>query len=96
MLCCTLLSVQAVEQLNFKTKSFKDLLTDESFTRKDIITLQVSLCLLLFICSLNLEKVNARVFFPQQDPTNLDKFNVSSFYHVKNDLKLLDPGEVFF
>lgn len=29
-----------------------------------------------------------------QDPTNLDKFNVSSFFHVKNDLKLLDPGEV--
>lgn len=32
---------QAVEQLNFKTKNLKDLLTDEPFTRKDIITIQV-------------------------------------------------------
>uniref|UniRef100_H3DD24 Peptidylprolyl isomerase (cyclophilin)-like 2 n=1 Tax=Tetraodon nigroviridis TaxID=99883 RepID=H3DD24_TETNG len=60
-------SHEAVEQLNFKTKSLKDLLTDEPFARKDIITLQ--------------------------DPTNLDKFNVSSFFHVKNELKLLDPDE---
>uniref|UniRef100_A0AAX7UBU0 PPIase cyclophilin-type domain-containing protein n=1 Tax=Astatotilapia calliptera TaxID=8154 RepID=A0AAX7UBU0_ASTCA len=60
-------SYEAVEQLNIKTKSFKDLLTDEPFTRKDIITLQ--------------------------DPTNLDKFNVSNFFHVKNDLKVLDPDE---
>ncbi|KAF3851445.1 hypothetical protein F7725_013217 [Dissostichus mawsoni] len=60
-------SNEAVEQLNIKTKSFKDLLTDEPFTRKDIIVLQ--------------------------DPTNLDKFNVSDFFHVKNNLKLLDPDE---
>uniref|UniRef100_A0A8D3DTM9 RING-type E3 ubiquitin-protein ligase PPIL2 n=1 Tax=Scophthalmus maximus TaxID=52904 RepID=A0A8D3DTM9_SCOMX len=60
-------SNEAVEQLNIKTKSFKDLLTDEPFTRKDIITLQ--------------------------DPTNLDKFNVSDFFHVKNNLKVLDPDE---
>uniref|UniRef100_A0A669DEM9 Peptidylprolyl isomerase (cyclophilin)-like 2 n=1 Tax=Oreochromis niloticus TaxID=8128 RepID=A0A669DEM9_ORENI len=60
-------SYEAVEQLNIKTKSFNDLLTDEPFTRKDIITLQ--------------------------DPTNLDKFNVSNFFHVKNDLKVLDPDE---
>uniref|UniRef100_A0A667X1H1 Peptidylprolyl isomerase (cyclophilin)-like 2 n=1 Tax=Myripristis murdjan TaxID=586833 RepID=A0A667X1H1_9TELE len=60
-------SYEAVEQLNIKTKSFKDLLTDEPFARKDIITLQ--------------------------DPTNLDKFNVSNFFHVKNNLKVLDPDE---
>uniref|UniRef100_A0A8C4IL22 RING-type E3 ubiquitin-protein ligase PPIL2 n=1 Tax=Dicentrarchus labrax TaxID=13489 RepID=A0A8C4IL22_DICLA len=60
-------SHEAVEQLNIKTKSFKDLLTDEPFTRKDIIILQ--------------------------DPTNLDKFNVSNFFHVKNNLKVLDPDE---
>ncbi|KAI3372527.1 hypothetical protein L3Q82_023007, partial [Scortum barcoo] len=60
-------SHEAVEQLNIKTKSFKDLLTDEPFTRKDIITLQ--------------------------DPTNLDKFNVSNFFHVKNNMKVLDPDE---
>lgn len=33
--------LQAVEQLNVKPKNFKDLLTDEPFTRKDIITIQV-------------------------------------------------------
>uniref|UniRef100_A0A665VJV8 RING-type E3 ubiquitin transferase n=1 Tax=Echeneis naucrates TaxID=173247 RepID=A0A665VJV8_ECHNA len=60
-------SYEAVEQLNIKTKSFKDLLTDEPFTRKELITLQ--------------------------DPTNLDKFNVSNFFHVKNNLKVLDPDE---
>nr|XP_015221340.1 PREDICTED: peptidyl-prolyl cis-trans isomerase-like 2 [Lepisosteus oculatus] len=60
-------SHEAVEQLNIKTKSYKDLLTDEPFTRQDIITLQ--------------------------DPTNLDKFNVSNFFHVKNNLKVPDPDE---
>uniref|UniRef100_A0AAR2JSX5 RING-type E3 ubiquitin transferase n=1 Tax=Pygocentrus nattereri TaxID=42514 RepID=A0AAR2JSX5_PYGNA len=60
-------SYEAVEQLNIKTKSYKDLLTDEPFTRQDIITLQ--------------------------DPTNLDKFNVSNFFHVKNNVKVLDPDE---
>nr|XP_006135018.1 peptidyl-prolyl cis-trans isomerase-like 2 [Pelodiscus sinensis] len=58
---------EAVEQLNIKTKSYKDLLTDEPFTRQDILTLQ--------------------------DPTNLDKFNVSNFFHVKNNLKVTDPDE---
>uniref|UniRef100_A0A8C9Z8X4 Peptidylprolyl isomerase (cyclophilin)-like 2 n=1 Tax=Sander lucioperca TaxID=283035 RepID=A0A8C9Z8X4_SANLU len=70
-------SYEAVEQLNIKTKSFKDLLTDEEFTRKDIIVLQVGFCFVL-------------VWF---DPTNLDKFNVSDFFHVKNNLKVLDPDE---
>uniref|UniRef100_A0A8C2C678 RING-type E3 ubiquitin-protein ligase PPIL2 n=1 Tax=Cyprinus carpio TaxID=7962 RepID=A0A8C2C678_CYPCA len=60
-------SYEAVEQLNIKTKSYKDLLTDEPFTRQDLITLQ--------------------------DPTNLDKFNVSDFFHVKNNMKVLDPDE---
>lgn len=68
-------------------------MTDEPFTRKDIITLQVSLC--LFLMYLFSQSVNLRVIICfLQDPTNLDKFNVSSFFHVKNDLKLLDPGEV--
>ncbi|KAM9464592.1 RING-type E3 ubiquitin-protein ligase PPIL2 [Salvelinus alpinus] len=60
-------SHEAVEQLNVKTRSYRDLLSDEPFTRQDIITLQ--------------------------DPTNLDKFNVSDFFHVKNNLKVLDPDE---
>nr|XP_028565237.1 LOW QUALITY PROTEIN: RING-type E3 ubiquitin-protein ligase PPIL2 [Podarcis muralis] len=58
---------EAVEQLNIKTKTYKDLLSDEPFTRQDIITLQ--------------------------DPTNLDKFNVSGFFHVKNNLKVTDPDD---
>ncbi|KAJ1074206.1 hypothetical protein K5549_019849, partial [Capra hircus] len=28
-----------------------------------------------------------------QDPTNLDKFNVSNFFHVKNNMKIIDPDE---
>lgn len=31
---------QAIEQLNIKTKNWKDLLTDEPFQRNDMITLQ--------------------------------------------------------
>lgn len=30
-----------MEQLNIKAKNFRDLLTDEPFSRQDIITLQV-------------------------------------------------------
>lgn len=52
----------AVERLNIKPSYWKDLLTDEVFVRKDIITIQ--------------------------DPTNLDKFNMQSFYHIKKKLKL--------
>ncbi|KAG8146292.1 putative Peptidyl-prolyl cis-trans isomerase-like 2-like protein, partial [Naja naja] len=33
---------EAVEQLNIKTKTFKDLLSDEPFSRQDIITLQMT------------------------------------------------------
>lgn len=32
------------------------------------------------------------VLFSSQDPTNLDKFNVSNFFHVKNNMKVIDPG----
>lgn len=35
--------VQAIKELNIKAKNWKELLTDEPFTRKDIITLQVCL-----------------------------------------------------
>ncbi|OBS63539.1 hypothetical protein A6R68_07947 [Neotoma lepida] len=59
--------IVAVEQLNIKAKNLRDLLTDEPFSRQDIITLQ--------------------------DPTNLDKFNVSNFFHVKNNMKIVDPDE---
>lgn len=29
-----------------------------------------------------------------QDPTKLDKFNISNFHYVKNNLKLADEGTV--
>lgn len=32
------------------------------------------------------------VLFFSQDPTNLDKFNVSNFFHVKNNMRIIDPG----
>lgn len=54
--------LQAVERLNLKPRHFRDLLTDEPFTRADIITLQ--------------------------DPMAPEKFDVSSFYHVKNKLAM--------
>ncbi|XP_076346199.1 RING-type E3 ubiquitin-protein ligase PPIL2 isoform X1 [Tachypleus tridentatus] len=60
-------SYEALEELNIKTKNFKDLLTDETFQRKDIITLQ--------------------------DPSNLEKFNFSNFYHLKKNLKIIDEEE---
>lgn len=58
----------AVERLNIKTGHWKDLLTDEPWSRKDMITIQ--------------------------DPTNLDKFNIQSFFHTKKKLKLVDEDEV--
>lgn len=59
-------SMEAVEQLNLKTKNWKDLITDEPFERKDIITLQ--------------------------DPKNLEKFNILTFYHIKNNLRVESEG----
>ena len=32
--------MQAIQELNIKAKNWKDLLTDEKFARKDIITIQ--------------------------------------------------------
>ena len=59
--------LQAVERLNLKPRHFRDLLTDESFTRGDIIVLQ--------------------------DPMSPERFDVSSFYHVKNKLAVKE-GEL--
>uniref|UniRef100_UPI00358F956B RING-type E3 ubiquitin-protein ligase PPIL2 n=1 Tax=Myxine glutinosa TaxID=7769 RepID=UPI00358F956B len=60
-------SFEAIERLNTKSKNYCDLLTDEPFTKLDIITLQ--------------------------DPRNLDKFNISSFHHVINNLKVPDEED---
>ena len=60
-------SYDAVERLNIKTNTFTDLMTNEPFTRSDIITIQ--------------------------DPKQLDKFNIQSFAHLKNEWKLDDEDE---
>ena len=61
-------SYEAVEELNIKTKNFKDLLTDEPFLRKDLIILQ--------------------------DPKDFSKFNLNSFHHIKNNLKIENDGKI--
>ncbi|KAG9303668.1 hypothetical protein G9A89_018565 [Geosiphon pyriformis] len=60
-------SWEAIDRLNIKAKSWKDLITDEPFTRKDIITIQ--------------------------DPHNLEARNLSNFYYLKNNIKLIDEEE---
>lgn len=55
-------SYEAIDQLNIKTKNWKDLVDDTPFTRKDIFTIQ--------------------------DPSNLEKFNISTFYHIKKNLRV--------
>ena len=57
-------SYEAIEELNIKPKSYRDLLTDEPYKRQDIIMLQ--------------------------DPQDHTKFNLNSFHHIKNSLKLED------
>uniref|UniRef100_A0A8C9FC74 RING-type E3 ubiquitin-protein ligase PPIL2 n=1 Tax=Pavo cristatus TaxID=9049 RepID=A0A8C9FC74_PAVCR len=93
---------EAVEQLNIKPKCYKDLLTDEPFTRQDIVTLQLERLSLLgclpfqLICCMKWVPVELSDVFLNhyfQDPTNLDKFNVSNFFHVKNNIKVVDPDE---
>ncbi|CAH2074542.1 unnamed protein product, partial [Iphiclides podalirius] len=61
-------SYEAVEQLNIKTKNWKDLIDDTPFTRSDIITIQ--------------------------DPNNLNKFNISNFHHIKNNLRVETEEEI--
>lgn len=61
-------SFEAIEQLNLKTKNYKDLVDDTPFTRKDLITIQ--------------------------DPGSLEKFNISTFYHVKKNLHVETEEEI--
>ena len=63
-------SYEAIEELNIKPKSFRDLLTDEPYQRKDLIIVQ--------------------------DPALTDKFNLNSFHHIKNKLKVDDDGELMY
>ena len=52
-------SYEAVDELNFKAKNYKDLQTDEPFTRKDVITLQEP--------TNNIEKQNISKFHYQEN-----------------------------
>ena len=56
-----------MERLNLKPHNMKDLMTEQPFTRADLITLQ--------------------------DPTDLSKFNMTSFHHLKNSLTVGEEGE---
>lgn len=60
-------SYEAVEQLNIKTKNWKDLVDDTPFARKDIITIQ--------------------------EPNSLEKFNISTFYHIRKGLRVESEEE---
>lgn len=55
-----------MERLNLKPRNMRDLVTDEPFTRADLVTLQ--------------------------DPTNLGKFDMTSFHHLKNSLRVGEEG----
>lgn len=61
-------SYEAVEQLNIKSKNWKDLVDDTPFTRKDIITIQ--------------------------DPNLLEKFNISTFHHIRKKLRVETEDEI--
>lgn len=58
---------EAIDQLNIKTKNWKDLIDDTPFLRKDIITIQ--------------------------DPQHLEKFDISKFYHIRKNLRVLSEEE---
>lgn len=58
---------EAIDQLNIKTKNWKDLVDDTPFQRKDIITIQ--------------------------DPQKLEKYDISTFYHIKKNLRVLTEEE---
>lgn len=61
-------SYEAVDQLNIKTKNWKDLVDDTPFSRKDIITIQ--------------------------DPSALEKFNISTFHHIRKRLRVETEEEM--
>ncbi|KZC06381.1 PREDICTED: peptidyl-prolyl cis-trans isomerase-like 2 [Dufourea novaeangliae] len=61
-------SYEAVEQLNIKSRNWRDLISDQPFTRTDIITIQ--------------------------DPNNVTKFNLSTFHHIKNNIKVEDEETI--
>lgn len=60
-------SLEAVTELNLKSKNMMDLISSEPFNKSDIITIQ--------------------------DPQKLEKQDMSSFYHIKEKIKMVDEEE---
>ena len=67
--------------------------------RKDIITIQVyNIKNIIVICNIYttdivLAEADVLFIYFSQDPTDLDKFNLASFHHLKNNLSVVDEGE---
>lgn len=61
-------SFDAIDQLNIKTKNWKDLVDDTPFQRKDLLVIQ--------------------------DPKKIEKFNISTFHHIKKRLRVETDEEM--
>ncbi|KAI9496710.1 hypothetical protein BDB00DRAFT_891330 [Zychaea mexicana] len=78
-----------IERLNVKAKHMKDLLTDEPFTKKDIIMIQVTILPGAVSGGLGWERDRTCSI----DPHNLDNRNMSKFHYLNNDLKVVNEAE---
>ncbi|CAG8490353.1 6447_t:CDS:10 [Acaulospora colombiana] len=74
---------EAIERLNIKSKNWKDLLTDEPFTRKDIITIQDPH---------NIESRNLSNFYHLKNDLTVDDEDKSSINDRLNDINLGATG----
>ncbi|KAH7566700.1 hypothetical protein JRO89_XS08G0218400 [Xanthoceras sorbifolium] len=94
---------EAIKELNIKTKNWKELLTDEPFTKEDLITIQVINVFITFLFSsgdgvivlslFSSVMINEGVIFlgyAFQNPNALDSKITLEFDHVKKGLKLDD------
>ncbi|KRY01434.1 Peptidyl-prolyl cis-trans isomerase 4, partial [Trichinella pseudospiralis] len=79
-------SYEAVEELNFKTKHFKDLITDEPFVKADIITLQDPY---------KLEKFNISKFYHVKNKLKV-KEDVFILQNKKQFSKHMEEGKFYF
>ena len=91
--------------MNIKTKNWKELLTDEPFTREDLITIQVINVFITFLFSsgdgvvflFSSMTINEDVIFlvhVLQNPNALDSKVTLEFDHVKKGLKVDDEGQL--
>ncbi|KAK4705896.1 peptidyl-prolyl cis-trans isomerase-like 2, partial [Phenoliferia sp. Uapishka_3] len=80
-------SRETIDRLNIKPGHWHDLMTDEKFTRADLITIQVR-------TFLSLRQVNPAHILAQltKDPLNLQGRDLSQFDYIKRDLKIDDDS----